>query len=198
MGSRRRRRIRAGSVAGGVAVSRRPGNHFRLRRVFALAAAAIFGLVLAGAGGAAVASTAATAVAPGTAEADAAGSAISAADCAALAGSLRLPDVMVDFAQADTSGKFTVPPGQQGAGRREVRFHRPGQKRRRSVGGRLDARLRENPQAVELADGLDDPGQHQVPEYVVPARGRASGAPQPPAAGPRPSAPPARPRRAPI
>jgi hypothetical protein len=28
--------------------------------------------------------------------------------------------------------------------------------------------LVENPQAVELADGLDDPGQHQLPEHLVP------------------------------
>lgn len=89
----------------------RTGIYFRLRRVFAFAAAAILGLVLAGASGAA-----ADTVAPRTAGADAAALAAPAADCAALAGSLRLPDVTVDLAQADTSGKFTIPQGQQGAG----------------------------------------------------------------------------------
>jgi len=37
------------------------------------------------------------------------------------------------------------------------------------AGGRRDAGLLENPQAVKLADRLDDPGQNQVAEHAVPA-----------------------------
>jgi hypothetical protein len=98
-------------------VSTRIGNHLRLRYVFTLAVVALLGLALAGTGGAAASTSVggAMATAIAAAGADPAGS-IAAADCATLAGSLRLPDVTVDLAQADTSGKFTVPPGQQGAG----------------------------------------------------------------------------------
>ncbi len=37
----------------------------------------------------------------------------------------------------------------------------------RAVGGRADPDLFEDPQAVELAGRLDDPGQHQIPEHHV-------------------------------
>jgi hypothetical protein len=39
------------------------------------------------------------------------------------------------------------------------------------VGDRRDPCLFQDPQAVQLADRLDDPGQHQVPEDLVRARG---------------------------
>ncbi len=42
--------------------------------------------------------------------------------------------------------------------------------RDRPVGDRREARLLQDPQAVQLADRLDDPRQHQVPENLVPAR----------------------------
>lgn len=39
------------------------------------------------------------------------------------------------------------------------------------VGDRRGACLLQNPQAVQLADRLDDPGQHQLAVHLVPARG---------------------------
>jgi len=37
------------------------------------------------------------------------------------------------------------------------------------VGHRSDPGLLQDPDAVQLADGLDDPGQHQVTEHLIPA-----------------------------
>ncbi len=65
-------------------------------------------------------------------------------------------------------------PGVRGAGRRQPLpprlFRVSGQPSRGgAVGSRRDARLLQDPDAVQLAHGLDDPGQHQVPEHLVPA-----------------------------
>ncbi len=37
-----------------------------------------------------------------------------------------------------------------------------------AVAGRLDTGLPEHPLGVGLAGRLDDPGQHQIPEYLIP------------------------------
>jgi hypothetical protein len=37
------------------------------------------------------------------------------------------------------------------------------------VGHRSDPGLLQDPDAVQLADGLDDPGQHQMAEHLIPA-----------------------------
>jgi len=88
--------------------------HNRLRGLVAgIAAAAAASLALAGHGAQAASAqpTARTAAALTSAPAP------TATDCTALAGSLHLANTVVDGAQANTSGSFTIPPTQPSAGR---------------------------------------------------------------------------------
>jgi hypothetical protein len=92
----------------------------RWRRAMVLAMPVTLGLLLVsqGTAGATASRPAAGEAAAGSSAARASADAVSnlsAANCAALSG-LSLPNTTVDLAQADTSGSFTIPAGQLGAG----------------------------------------------------------------------------------